>query len=100
MNTSATSIIQTPGEYRIRENRIAPSNYRAIDVVLVGDRYPIARASESEPGGRWFITCGPEFSRAVSDEFRFPPTLFVASDRDARTWLELLAELYVKATAR
>lgn len=97
---SVLSINETTGEYRIRERRIAPSNYRAIDAVLVGDRYPIARASESEPGGRWFITCGPEFSRAISDEFRFPPTLFVASDRDARTWLELLAELYVKATAR
>lgn len=97
---SVSSINETGREYRIRERRITPSNYRAIDAVLVGDRYPIARASESEPGGRWFITCGPEFSRTVSDEFRFPPTLFVACDRDARTWLELLAELYVKATAR
>lgn len=97
---STTSINQQSSEYRIRENRIAPRNYRAIDAVIVGDRYPIARASESEPGGRWFITCGPEFYRAVNDEFRFPPTLYVANDKDARTWLELLAELYVKATAR
>lgn len=97
---SVSSINETTREYRICERRVTPSNYRAIDAVLVGDRYPIARASESEPGGKWFITCGPEFSRTVSDEFRFPPTLLVACDRDARTWLELLAELYVKATAR
>lgn len=92
------SVNQTSSAYRIRETLIAPRNYRAIDAIPTGARYPIVRASESEPGGRWFITCGPELSRAVSDEFQFPPTLYVANDRDARTWVELIAELYVKAT--
>lgn len=96
---SVSSINQQSSEYRIRENRIAPKNYRAIDGVPTGERYPIVRAAESEPGGHWFITCGPEFSRAVG-EFHFPPTLTAATDKDARTWVELLVAYYVKVTAR
>lgn len=95
---STTSINDRPHEYRIRERRVAPANYPVIDAIITGDRYPIIRAAAAGEGSdKWLITCGPELSRAISNEFRFPPTLYASSDSDARTWVELLAALYVKA---
>jgi len=95
---SILSVDQVSSEYRIRQSLIAPSNYRAIDAIPTRARYPIARASERSDG-RWFITSGPELARVAGDEFRFPPTFYVDNDKDARTWVEMLAALYVKATA-
>lgn len=94
---SAPTSIRHDQGFRIVEHHQTPSHSHTIDVILVGETYPIIRATC--PTGRWLIMAGPEVARLVSPEFRFPPTLYADSERDARTWVELLANLFTKAAA-
>lgn len=94
--SAPTSISHRQG-FRLVEHEQTPSRSHTIDVILAGETYPIIRATC--PNGRWLIMAGPEVARLVSPEFRFPPTLYADSDKDARTWVELLANLFTKAAA-
>lgn len=75
--------------------RIVVRDDGTIDAILNGDMFPFIRASR--PAQRWIIMSGPELAKAAVQQFRFPPSLFVDSEQDARRWVELLAGLYIQA---
>jgi hypothetical protein len=91
------SIDHAPLTYRIVE-RDPGRGGPQIDAIFAGESFPLIRATR--PKDRWMIMAGPEVAAAAGGGLRFPPVMFAENEDAARTWVKLLADLYVKAAAR